>query len=143
MICEKSLDNPEFLVCKRTARLFREAKRRKQNECRWKVGGFSGGMEGGPSSKLVENADSALTFSPQGKQIAFVRRLPADSSNVHALNTRKSPQEFALAPTGGPPRQLAHSTSGLFFGFDVSRGGQQSIARVTDSSDVVLIRHFQ
>jgi serine/threonine protein kinase len=60
---------------------------------------------GGSTTKLVTNVGGAVTFSPDGKQFAFVRGGPgnslsylmianSDGSNVHALATRKTPEVF-------------------------------------------------
>jgi Tol biopolymer transport system component len=57
---------------------------------------------GGPSTKLLDLVDSAIGFSPDGKQLAFVRDLPAnagtqlviadtDGSNVRTLATVAAP----------------------------------------------------
>ena len=68
---------------------------------------------GGPSTRLLAHVDSAVAFSPNGKQMTFVRRLPtngetqlvianADGSNARTLATAKSPKRFTLDVEGGP-----------------------------------------
>jgi eukaryotic-like serine/threonine-protein kinase len=68
---------------------------------------------GGAPRKLVSDVDTPVTFSPDGKQFAFVRRdgnhglyhlmvANADGSNVHSLITRKAPQAFSLTLGSGP-----------------------------------------
>jgi serine/threonine protein kinase/Tol biopolymer transport system component len=68
---------------------------------------------GGPPRKLVSDVDTPVTFSPGGKQFAFVRRdgnhglyhlmvANADGSNLHPLVTRKAPQTFSAALGFGP-----------------------------------------
>jgi Tol biopolymer transport system component/tRNA A-37 threonylcarbamoyl transferase component Bud32 len=65
---------------------------------------------GGPSRKLIEDVESPVTTSPDGKQFAFVRGSPdhqetalvvvnADGTGERKLASRKSPAEFS---TDGP-----------------------------------------
>lgn len=60
---------------------------------------------GGPSTKLIEHVDSAITFSPDGRRLAFVRDFlkkqesalvlaNADGSEERVLAMRKSPHFF-------------------------------------------------
>jgi serine/threonine protein kinase/dipeptidyl aminopeptidase/acylaminoacyl peptidase len=67
---------------------------------------------GGSPQKLVSDIDTAIAFSPDGKEFAFVRYDPtnghwylmvanADGSNVHALATRVVPKVFAWEGSGG------------------------------------------
>jgi len=61
---------------------------------------------GGPPRKLIERVDSAVTFSPDGQRLAFVRDslkkeetsivlANADGSGERTLATRKAPRRFA------------------------------------------------
>ena len=67
---------------------------------------------GGEPAKLVFDIDTAISFSPDGKQFAFVRGIPtegktglmianADGSNIHMLASRELPG-FATGSQGGP-----------------------------------------
>ena len=67
---------------------------------------------GGEPTKLVYDIDTAIGFSPDGKQFAFVRGDPAhgktalmvanaDGSNAHVLATRDNPG-FEIGSSGGP-----------------------------------------
>jgi len=69
---------------------------------------------GGTPVKLLFDIDTAVSFSPDGKQFAFVRGEPAhgttnlmvanaDGSNVHALATRKFPKTFVMGGMGEGP----------------------------------------
>jgi Tol biopolymer transport system component len=60
---------------------------------------------GGTPRKILEDIDSPITFSPDGKQFAFVREMPArkesdldvantDGSGLRTLAARHAPQEF-------------------------------------------------
>ncbi|HMC82225.1 MAG TPA: protein kinase, partial [Candidatus Polarisedimenticolia bacterium] len=69
---------------------------------------------GGPARKLLFDIDTAVTFSPDGRQLAFVRGYPADrevdvmvanadGSGERKLAIRKNPDSFALlAPSWSP-----------------------------------------
>jgi Tol biopolymer transport system component/predicted Ser/Thr protein kinase len=74
---------------------------------------------GGESRKLVFDIDTPITFSPDGKQFAFVRRDPAhgktllmiasaDGSNIHALASRNVPgfMTESAGPTWSPDGKL-------------------------------------
>jgi DNA-binding winged helix-turn-helix (wHTH) protein len=69
---------------------------------------------GGASQKIIENVNSPITFSPDGKQFAFVRRPPgatelviADGSHERTLAVRKSPDFFSNAgPSWSPDGKL-------------------------------------
>jgi len=74
---------------------------------------------GGAPRKLVSDIDTAVTFSPDGKEFAFVRADPdhgqfhlmvanADGSSVHPLATKKAPEAF-LCDLGyvQPSRRMA------------------------------------
>jgi WD40 repeat protein len=60
---------------------------------------------GGALTELIPNVDSSITFSPDGKQLAFLRRASgqtslivadaADGKNERVLTTRKSPENFS------------------------------------------------
>ena len=67
---------------------------------------------GGSPRTILSDLDSAIGFSPNGGQIAFVRNSTdagtsslmianTDGSNVHALATVHSPASFATSSTGG------------------------------------------
>jgi Tol biopolymer transport system component/DNA-binding winged helix-turn-helix (wHTH) protein len=61
---------------------------------------------GGPATRLLEDVDTSVALSPDGKRMAFVRDLlpasgktqlviaNADGSNAHAVATRERPEEF-------------------------------------------------
>lgn len=62
---------------------------------------------GGTSQKVLEDVDTAITFSPDGQRFAFVRQYPGsmetavivantDGSDEQKLATRKSPKAFSL-----------------------------------------------
>ena len=62
---------------------------------------------GGPSQKILEDVDTAITFAPDGQRFAFVRQYPGtletavvlaqtDGSNEQKLATRKSPKMFSI-----------------------------------------------
>lgn len=68
---------------------------------------------GGAPRKLVSDVDTPVTFSPDGKEFAFVRRdgnhglyhlmmANADGSNLHSLATRQAPQVFTATLGFGP-----------------------------------------
>jgi Tol biopolymer transport system component len=69
---------------------------------------------GGPPTKLLTNIDSPVTFSPDGKRLAFVRGniaskgesalliANADGTGEQALATRKLPQSFSPIYFTGP-----------------------------------------
>lgn len=77
---------------------------------------------GGPPIKLLANVDSPVTFSPDGKRLAFVRGniaskgesdliiANADGTGEQALATRKLPQSFSpiyfTGPSWSPDGQL-------------------------------------
>jgi len=109
---------------------------------------------GGEASKLVVNVDSPVTFSPQGKQLAFVRGesargmtslmiADADGSNVRVLAARKLPKSFRNGPGVGPAwspdgKTIAVSAGTLspYFEFhpeaiDVSTGNEREIGSRT------------
>ena len=67
---------------------------------------------GGDVVRLLDHVDSAISFSPDGKRFAFIRRTPeneetrlvlanADGSGEHVIATRKSPQALG-GDFGGP-----------------------------------------
>lgn len=77
---------------------------------------------GGPPTKLLANIDSPVTFSPDGKRLAFVRGniaskgesaliiANADGTGEQALATRRLPQSFSpiyfTGPSWSPDGQL-------------------------------------
>ena len=71
-------------------------------------------MLGGGARLVVEDIDTAVTFSPEGRQIAFLRGFPdtrsaavmiadADGTNQRALATRKAPADFPLLGVAWSP----------------------------------------
>jgi Tol biopolymer transport system component/DNA-binding winged helix-turn-helix (wHTH) protein len=67
---------------------------------------------GGASRKLIQGVSSPVTFSPDGKRLAFVRREPGQGSKLMLANAdgmgepqvlaaRKSPEFFTLFPSHG------------------------------------------
>ena len=69
---------------------------------------------GGPSQRILEDVDSRVTFSPDGKQFAFTRGAPgigeayvmvADASggNVRTLSTLPSPEQFQVTGPAWSP----------------------------------------
>lgn len=69
---------------------------------------------GGARQELLENVDSAVAFSPDGKRFAFFRSLPETSrdqliiadtegKNLQVLSERVKPQQFYLASTREAP----------------------------------------
>lgn len=73
---------------------------------------------GGTPTKLIEDVDSAVTFSPDGKQIAFVRHYPAkkesaiivaneDGTGEKKLSVRLMPKTFSpVGPSWSPDGKL-------------------------------------
>ena len=68
---------------------------------------------GGTNRKLLENVNTAVTFSPDGSRISFVRydvkeqstllmMANEDGTNGQILATRRSPESYALDGVGGP-----------------------------------------
>lgn len=70
---------------------------------------------GGTPNKIIEDVDSHITISPDGKHIAFIRNFPiekesvlmvanTDGSEIRKLKTRKAPENFASpdGPTWSP-----------------------------------------
>jgi serine/threonine protein kinase len=87
---------------------------------------------GGTSSRLLANVDSAISFSPDAKQFAFIRRNPslgetelmtanADGSAEQVLALRKAPDFFPLvgpawSPDGKTIACAAGNSNGGFHG---------------------------
>ncbi len=70
---------------------------------------------GGPSQKILEDVDTAITFAPDGQRFAFVRQYPgsletavivaaSDGSNEQKLATRKAPRSFSLDGVSWSPQ---------------------------------------
>ncbi len=70
---------------------------------------------GGTPNKIIEDVDSHITISPDGKRIAFIRNFPVekesvlmvantDGSEIRKLKIRKSPENFSSpdGPTWSP-----------------------------------------
>jgi Tol biopolymer transport system component/DNA-binding winged helix-turn-helix (wHTH) protein len=75
-------------------------------------------IQGGEAKRLLASVDSAVTFAPDGKRIAFIREAlatgesalvmaNADGSNERILSTHKAPQYFAVeGPCWSPDGRL-------------------------------------
>jgi Tol biopolymer transport system component len=70
---------------------------------------------GGTSQKILEDVDTAVTFAPDGRRLAFVRQYPgsletavivaaSDGSNEQKLATRKAPKTFSLEGLSWSPQ---------------------------------------
>ena len=70
---------------------------------------------GGTSQKILEDVDTAITFSPDGQRFAFVRQYPgsmetavivaqSDGHNEQTLATRKAPKSFSLDGVSWSPQ---------------------------------------
>jgi serine/threonine protein kinase len=100
---------------------------------------------GGPAKQVVEDVDSAVTFSPDGKRFAFVRGYPrdgesalmlanADGSEEQKLAVKKQPDLF-LQPVWSPDGKViacsARSLTGGFqmkvVGIEVASGAEKTI----------------
>jgi eukaryotic-like serine/threonine-protein kinase len=65
---------------------------------------FSIPVFGGDAKKLVENIESSITFSPDGKRFAFVRRHPIKSESYLVLADADGTNEQILATLKGDER---------------------------------------
>ena len=102
---------------------------------------------GGGARLVVEDIDTAVSFSPDGSQIAFLRGNPdnrssavivanADGSNQRKLVTRKNPAEFQLLGLAWSPdgRTIAATGShdgqlrGEIVAVDVATGAERLVA---------------
>ncbi len=68
---------------------------------------------GGSRQELIDNVDSTVTFSPDGKRLAFIRSLPekgadqlvvadVDGTNSRVLSERKRPDFYSIATREAP-----------------------------------------
>jgi len=101
---------------------------------------------GGGARLVMEDVDTSVTFSPDGKQLAFVRGMPddgrsaimvanVDGSNLHQLAVRKTPLSFTLqgaawSPDGGSIAATGADARSLY--------GQVVIISATDGSEKIV-----
>ncbi|CAN5565319.1 MAG: PD40 domain-containing protein [Pyrinomonadaceae bacterium] len=82
---------------------------------------------GGAAKKLMSDIDSAVTLSPDGKQVAFIRHdnkegeyalMVADISGSHArkLAARKGPDAFLQGPAWSPDGRVIVCADGIYAG---------------------------
>jgi Tol biopolymer transport system component/predicted Ser/Thr protein kinase len=78
---------------------------------------------GGGARLVMEDVDTSVTFSPDGKQLAFVRGMPddgrsaimvadVDGSNLHQLSVRKTPLSFTLQGAAWSPDGTSIAATG-------------------------------
>ncbi|MEO5894146.1 MAG: protein kinase [Vicinamibacterales bacterium] len=101
---------------------------------------------GGGARLVLEDVDTSVTFSPDGKQLAFIRGLPddgssfvmvggVDGSNLRRLATRKLPLSFTLQGAAWSPDGKSIAVTGADAG---SLYGQIVIVNATDGSETLL-----
>ena len=102
---------------------------------------------GGGARMIVEDIDTAVSFSPDGSQLAFLRGYPdagesavvvanVDGSNQRKLATRKRPAEFPLLGIAWSPDGKTIAATGAHEGqlrgeivtVDVATGGERTVA---------------
>ena len=98
---------------------------------------------GGSHKKLIEDVDSAITFSPDGKQFAFVRHstgesallvVNADGSGERKLLTYKQPDVFLSLAWSPDGKVIAASTRKVSGGFR----SELVAVQVADGSEKVI-----
>ena len=101
---------------------------------------------GGGARLVMEDVDTSVTFSPDGKQLAFVRGMPddgrsaivvanVDGSNLRQLAVRKTPLSFTLQGAAWSPDGTSIAATGDDAG---TLFGQVIIVNVADGSEKIL-----
>lgn len=111
---------------------------------------FQMSLFGGVAKKLITDVDSAITLSPDGKQISFFRGYPekgqtklvianADGTQQHEVVTRKRPDFFPTLLDSAPSWSPVNSLIACPAGGSDSQGRMTVIGFPTDGGAVVPI----